>query len=391
MPTDQAIQAQLRHESSLLLKANVVGVAVGHKNETGDPAVVVLVEEKMPLTALAVEDVIPPELEGMRTDVVEVGYLRALQTPQDRFRPVPGGVSIGHFKVTAGTLGVMVKDTTTGERYILSNNHVLANSNEASIGDPIVQPGVLDGGSVPADVVAELYKFIPLAFIGDPVVTPPPPPPDPGPQPPPPPPLPDPTPTPDPAGCDVVGLFVTIGNVLAEILGSNRRVEARSVNVQAQAAGGGGAPAFPEPVLMAQELLQQISVPENRLDAALARPINGVTFLNEILHIGTITGTKPPSLGMRVRKHGRTTGYTEGTITLLNATVNIAYGTSTGSKTARFTGQVITEAMSQGGDSGSLIVDATENRAVGLLFAGSSLATIFTPIDVVLNTLNVTF
>lgn len=68
----------------------------------------------------------------------------------------------------------------------------------------------------------------------------------------------------------------------------------------------------------------------------------------------------------------------------MNATVNVGYGT----KTARFTGQVVTTPMSQG-DSGSLIVDGTENKAVGLLFAGSNLSTIFTPIDRVLAALNV--
>lgn len=99
-----------------------------------------------------------------------------------------------------------------------------------------------------------------------------------------------------------------------------------------------------------------------------------------------VSGTKPAMLGQKVRKSGRTTGYTEGTITLLNATINVAYG----DRTARFTGQVITTPMSQGGDSGSLIVDGTENKAVGLLFAGSNLSTIFTPIDEVLSALNVT-
>jgi len=53
-----------------------------------------------------------------------------------------------------------------------------------------------------------------------------------------------------------------------------------------------------------------------------------------------------------------------------------------GSKQARFTGQVITGPISQGGDSGSLVVDGVENKAVGLLFAGSNLSTIFTqPVD----------
>jgi hypothetical protein len=113
-------------------------------------------------------------------------------------------------------------------------------------------------------------------------------------------------------------------------------------------------------------------------------------FSDDIKNIGMVYEPKPPALGMRVRKFGRTTEYTEGNITLLNATVNINYSTVHGPRTARFIGQVITESMSQGGDSGSLIVDIAENKAVGLLFAGSNLATIFTPIQVVLDALNIT-
>jgi hypothetical protein len=124
---------------------------------------------------------------------------------------------------------------------------------------------------------------------------------------------------------------------------------------------------------------------DNEVDCAVAKPVDPNMFSGEIRGIGMVSGTKPATLGMRVRKSGRTTDYTEGNITLLNATVNVAYG----SKTGRFTGQIISQAMSQGGDSGSLIVDTAENKAVGLLFAGSNLATIFNPIDKVLNALNV--
>ena len=42
----------------------------------------------------------------------------------------------------------MVVDRTTGERFLLSNNHVFANSNEASQGDAIIQPAKLDGGQI---------------------------------------------------------------------------------------------------------------------------------------------------------------------------------------------------------------------------------------------------
>jgi len=47
--------------------------------------------------------------------------------------------------------------------------------------------------------------------------------------------------------------------------------------------------------------------------------------------------------------------------------------------------------MSQGGDSGSLIMEVGSSNAIGLLFAGSSQATIFTPIDMVLDVMNIQF
>ncbi len=382
MSTEQAFQAQALHQDTLLDKQNVVGVAVGYKNatgeNTGDVAVVVLVEQKKPLAALTAQDVIPKELEGMKTDVVEVGYLRAQQTARDRYRPViPAGVSIGHYKITAGTLGAVVKDRTTGATLILSNNHVLANSNDASIGDDVLQPAAMDGGHLPADVVAKLERFVRLRYTDEtttppPVVTPPPvtPPTNP--------------PTNPPTtntGCDIVSLVVAVANALAALLGSSQRVTTTTLAAGSQTAGGIAVPAPVSGIALA--------VPENRLDAALARPLDPTMFSSNIQTIGVVSGTKEPVLGMRVRKFGRTTEYTEGNITLINATVNIAYNTAAGQKTARFIGQTITEAMSQGGDSGSLIVDATENKVVGLLFAGSTLATIFTPISVVLNELNI--
>ena len=68
-----------------------------------------------------------------------------------------GGVSIGHYAITAGTPGAFVKDKTTAETLILSNNHVMANSNDASIGDAILQPGPADGGKSPQDRIAALH------------------------------------------------------------------------------------------------------------------------------------------------------------------------------------------------------------------------------------------
>ena len=56
----------------------------------------------------------------------------------------PGG-SVGHFEITAGTIGAIARDKKTGRDVILSNNHVLANENAAKIGDAILQAGVIDG------------------------------------------------------------------------------------------------------------------------------------------------------------------------------------------------------------------------------------------------------
>jgi hypothetical protein len=387
MSTSQAIQAQQMFEPTLLSKANVVGVAVGFKEEKGETSgelsVVVLVEEKKPLAALSAQDVIPPELDGMRTDVYEVGYLRALQVqnPKGRFRPIISpGVSMGHFKVTAGTFGAFVTDKSTGERFILSNNHVLANSNDALIGDAILQPGAIDGGLNPGDVVATLERFIKLRFTDEPASPPPTQPPTPNPNPPPTKPTP---PNPGSPGCDIVETIVTVSNALASLLGSQKRVTSTTLGAQSVD--------MPAPVATAASSPSaQAEVPTNTVDAALAKPVNPAMFIDQTLQIGKVSGTKPATLGMRVRKFGRTTGYTEGNVTLLNATVNIAYSTMQGQRTARFVGTVVTQAMSQGGDSGSLVVDAAENRAVGLLFAGSTLATIFVPIEAVLNQLNVT-
>ncbi len=387
----QAAQAQAAHEDNLLAKNGVVGVGVGYKESNGvltdEVAVIVLVQEKHPLTALAAEDVIPKELEGMKTDVIEVGYLRAQQSPKERFRPsIPSGVSIGHHRITAGTLGTIVHDKRTGEMFVLSNNHVLANSNDAMIGDAVLQPGPLDGGKDPADVVARLERFVRLRYTDEtdsgqpPVVQPP----TNGGAP------------PSSNACDILGALISLLNALASLVGSQQRVTKSSS--QSIFSTGGASPqsifstggASPQTATSPGGIAVAQAVPTNMVDAALARPLDPAMFVDQVQQIGVVNEIKAPVLGMRVRKYGRTTEYTEGTINLLNATVDIAYSTQAGQKTARFTGQVIASAMSQGGDSGSLIVDAAEQRAVGLLFAGSTLATIFTPIEAVLSALEIT-
>jgi len=105
---------------------------------------------------------------------------------------------------------------------------------------------------------------------------------------------------------------------------------------------------------------------------------------NEILYIGAPTGVGEVTLGMEVQKTGRTTGHTQGFVTQIDATVRIDYE----GPSALFAGQIVASPMSQGGDSGSAVLDM-DRRVVGLLFAGSDAATIFNPIGEVLTALNV--
>ena len=114
-----------------------------------------------------------------------------------------------------------------------------------------------------------------------------------------------------------------------------------------------------------------------------------------ILEIGTISSqTVGASINQAVKKSGRTTGLTRSTISGLNATVSVAYDNECAGGAAftkTFTGQIIISNRGSkflaGGDSGSLMVEdvATNPKAVGLLFAGSSTLAVANPIDQVLS------
>jgi hypothetical protein len=296
------------YETRLLRRRNVVGVGIAKKvvggRQTNEPCIVVFVERKLPKSDLERKDLIPNRIETMKTDVVETGRIVALQLRTVRIRPAPGGVSIGHFRITAGTLGAVVR--RSGVRVILSNNHVLANSNDGRRGDAILQPGSYDGGTA-ADQIATLEDFVRIVFDG----------------------------------------------FLDRLLG----------------------------------LFGIVRPARNVVDAAVARPLRDTDVSNDILEIGPVSGTTSATLDMPVRKSGRTTGLTQGRVTAIAATVRVSYGLT---RMARFRDQIVVTALSQGGDSGSLVVDSG-NRAVGLLFAGSSNTTILNPVASVASQLGLQF
>ena len=318
-----------QNQEKLLARANVVATGIGYKitagKRTDELCVVCSVAKKKPLAELSPRDLVPQKLDGLPTDVVETGPIRAFQDPTARHRPAPGGVSIGHRDITAGTLGCVVRKG--GERVILSNNHVLANSNAAAIGDPILQPGPHDGGQLPDDQIAVLREFVPIEF-------------------------------PDlPSECNIARAVVQAGNAIAAMLGSQTRLQA----VRRQAT-------------------------TNLVDAAIASPLRDEDVTDDILNIGRIQGVAQAELETAVKKSGRTTGFTEGEILQVDVTVNVQYGAG---RLALFTDQLMAGAMSQGGDSGSAVLDQN-NQLVGLLFAGSDNSTIINRIENVFSILDLT-
>jgi hypothetical protein len=317
-----------RNRNDLMTRANVVATGIGYKYTAGQKtpnlAIICSVAEKLPEAKLPSQDRVPATIDGLPIDVVQTGIFRSLQAPTDRLRPAPGGASIGHRDITAGTLGCLVK--RGGQTYILSNNHVLANSNQAQIGDPILQPGPYDGGKLPDDHIADLEDFVPINIIGI------------------------------PSECPVATGTANFLNGIAKLFGSN--VQLQAVDMQQQ---------------------------ENLVDAAIGRPLNPEDVSEEILQIGTIAGSASGDLGMAIKKSGRTTQFTTGEIEQVDVSVNVQYGEG---KIAMFVDQLMAGAMSQGGDSGSAVLDEA-NRLVGLLFAGSDTSTVINRIENVFSELNV--
>ena len=280
----RASEALDRHENELLELPNVTGLGVSLKEKAGEPngkiSLSVFVEKKRPAKQLK-DAAVPAELDGVETDVVEVGKLEPLAF-QGRVRPAMPGYSIGHANVSAGTFGCLARDleSATQRHLLLGNNHVLADTNRGRLGDPILQPGPYDGGSDPDDTVAILERFEPIEF-------------------------------------------------------------------------GLKAGAY------------------NLVDAAVARPVSSRQVTASVIGSLIPQGVGQAFLGDRVLKAGRTTGVTRGRVLSVNATVLVWFPEGP----ACFRHQILTTFMSDGGDSGSLLMDR-HLSAVGLIFGGSPLITV---------------
>jgi hypothetical protein len=303
----RARRAVQRYHPIFLADANVHAVGVGHKSvggeSTGEVCVTIFVGRKFPRSAFVVGGLLPRLLdldgETIATDVVVGGpFFPSANTA--RIRPPQPGTSIGALSVTAGTFGGVVIDDVTGSQLILSNNHVLANSNQEPVGAQIVQPGPLDGGTSPADVVATLLRFVPIA-----------------------------------GGAAMNYVDAAVAVPTSESLISNVPLN--------------GVPA-PSPLVRAVGLYFAD-------DRATHSNLNPIAFVLTMIgaNFSDPSSVMQPSIGQSLQKTGRTTEKTVGTVETINTIVPVIYGGTIG--TATFYNQIVTTLMGMGGDSGSIVLD----------------------------------
>jgi hypothetical protein len=213
-----------------------------------------------------------------------------------------------------GTLGALIQ-SSGGTDYILSCNHVLARSDQASVGEEIIQPGLIDDGCYPSGhggtetVVANLTAWLPLS----------------------------------------------------------------SAATNADAAI---AQVIPGTVNASGEILE-LGAPSNGA-LAPAAPGTSCTNVSAGTSCSAGKGETLNSTGLSVAMSGRTTGLTCASITAISLDVQVPYFKNCGETepylTKTYTNQIAIEANGFGdaGDSGSLVVDVNNAEPVGLFFAGGT-------------------
>ena len=278
-----AMRIQNAHTPDLMKNPDVIGTGTG-VGKDGKLAVLVLTRRDGVAG-------IPSHLDGVQTDVRVIGDVVPYARPG-------GGVSCGtstgnNLECAAGTIGAVVLKGST--KYLLSNNHVFARENAASIGEREDAPGRYDGKPK----------------------------------------------------CAVTPQIGTLAQYQNINFGGN-----------------------------------------NTVDCALALLTGTCSVTQSGGYIASNT-VQAASVGLAVKKSGRTSGLTHDTIQAINVTINVGYS----SGTATFQNQIMTGgSFIRSGDSGSLMVTESGNNPVGLCFAGGSGGAFANPIGPVLQALgNPTF
>jgi len=131
------------------------------------PSFRIYVEKKLPKELVSLKDLVPKEIDGIPTDIVEIGEVVALSC-KDNPRPVRAGCSgmSYYLTATACTVGGFAKNKKLLEEQfigILANNHCCANENTLPKLTPYTVPSKYDTGDL-NDKVGELWRYVELKF-----------------------------------------------------------------------------------------------------------------------------------------------------------------------------------------------------------------------------------
>ncbi len=315
----------LEHWEALKARGAIM-VSLGEKVSGGKPtgrqAIIVGVLEKLSLSQLRDRDIIPGELQGMETDVIQFNQVNLLPKVQeaDPYRTFPhvpafGGISIGHPEITAGTLGGLVY--INGKLYALTNWHI-GNMNEGKLGDPMMVPGPYDSHDGQY-ILGPIFLKPPVVVSGG-----------------------GPTPPAPPSDCPWFGSIASVANLLGWAFRSRTRLVA----------------------VRPQDIV-------NLVDMCLTGPLTEADIIPLIYEIGDVDTRNWCELevGDSIRKSGRTTAVVDGVVKRIGVSITVGLG---GSRFADFHDQVNFSDISEGGDSGSLVLRREDGFVGALLFAGSS-------------------
>lgn len=170
-PDMEALRRHIRAKGTEYLSdPNITSVGIGHKNGDGPICIQFTVSAKgdsviESLLTKRIPETIEVEGQEFPTDVIQRTFhpsYKMVETEQlddrrKRVDPIRPGVSVSHIAETAGTLGLVVFDRTTGVACILSNWHVL-HGNNGRVGDTIVQPGPFDDNNVALNTAGTLLR-----------------------------------------------------------------------------------------------------------------------------------------------------------------------------------------------------------------------------------------
>jgi hypothetical protein len=315
-----SIWAQIRGKKNVIGYSKKLRKRIKDGKEIEEEVIRIYVSQKVDSSLISLIDLIPAEIDGVPTDVVEIGEMKALdirpQAHVTRTRPLVAGVSIGNWAITAGTLGWFFEDSK-GRLMLGSNAHVFADDplSPSSGEKRIVQPGRVDHGKIPEDIVGSYIWHQSLAG----------------------------------SECILSSAVTSLLNGVSSLLGRRTRFEL-ALTEKAKIDFG-----VAEPTVELEIRLHTAVEFEGFIGLGFAGS-DQASFFCKGEHIKA-AGWKPidkeivpVNVGDRIHKIGRTTEHTTGQIVDDSAYGRVNYG---GASFVEFDDIVLTTKMLEGGDSGS--------------------------------------